>query len=257
MINSVRSLFIGHGAPTLAVSTHPVTAFLRALGTQLAAPRAVVVISPHRMAGRFGIGVAPRFEAWHDFQGFPEALYKIQYAPPGDPDLARAIARKLEAAGISCELSGDARIDHGIWVPLRLLWPDCQIPVIPLAPLGTNPRAHYELGKALRRACDGDTLIMGSGSITHNFSDLDFGNEFAPPDTWAQEFDQWIAQSIESGASDNLLNYRTLAPHASRAHPSEEHLMPLFVAMGAGAQGQRIFRGFSHSNLSLSAFAFQ
>lgn len=250
----VRSLFLGHGAPTLALSAHPAAQALRGLGPHLPPPRAVVVVSPHRQARTFEAGDAPRFEAWHDFGGFPQALYDLRYAPPGDPALANRVSSLIRDAGLPASRSADARIDHGIWVPLRLMWPEAEIRVVPVAQTLDGPEAHLALGRALRPLTDEGVLIIGSGSITHNLGDLDHGDEFAPPAPWAQDFDDWIAAHLHDPAT--LVRYREQAPKARHAHPTEEHLLPLFVAVGAGGAPHPLFRGFSHATLSLSAYAF-
>jgi 4,5-DOPA dioxygenase extradiol len=252
-----RSLFIGHGAPTLAISTHPATDALRALGTRLPRPRAAIVVSPHREAPVFAPGGAAGFQAWHDFRGFPRELYDIRYAPAGDPQLAERVARMLSEAGLTAKVSDDARIDHGIWVPLRLLWPQADVPVVPIAQTGEGPAAHLALGRALRPLTDEGYLVIGSGSITHNLGDVVFHDEYAAPPDWARAFDDWIAQRLADGDLDALVDYRARAPHALHTHPTEEHLLPLFVAAGAGGTAETLYRGFSYGTVSLSAYAFQ
>lgn len=251
-----RSLFLGHGAPTLALSTHPATDSMRALGQRLHPPRAVIVASPHRQARGFDVGGAARFAAWHDFSGFPAELYELRYAPPGEPSLAARVARTLTAAGLASQVSADARIDHGIWVPLRLMWPDADIPVVPVAITRAGPAEHLALGRALQSFADEGLLVVGSGSITHNLGEVDRWNEDGPVRDWAQAFDDWIAQQLDAGDEDALLHYRERAPQAVHAHPTDEHLMPLFVAMGAGGAAAPMFRGFSYGTVSLSSYAF-
>ena len=161
-----HSLFLGHGAPTLAVSDHPATDAMRVLGHRLARPRALIVVSPHRYASGFDVGAGARFTAWHDFRGFPPELYELRYAPPGDPDLAAEISAAIRAAGLPSQLSDDTRIDHGIWVPLRLMWPDADVPVIPVASNRSGPAPHLALGRALRPFAEAGCLVIGTGSIT-------------------------------------------------------------------------------------------
>lgn len=252
-----RSLFLGHGAPTLALSPHPANAFLRELGQRMARPQAVIVISPHREAARFEVGHASRFEAWHDFSGFDPALHALRYSPAGAPGLGARVLEQLRAAGLPAGASDDARIDHGLWVPLSLMWPDADVAVVPVAQLGRDPAAHLALGRALQPLAQDGVLVLGSGSITHNLRDLDRDDEMAGTAAWAGAFDDWIAARIAAGDVNALLDYRRQAPHAAHAHPSEDHLMPLFVALGAGSTGVPLYRGFSHGSLSLSAYAFQ
>lgn len=230
---------------------------MRQLGRTLDTPKAVVVVSPHRQARSFDPGVAPRFSAWHDFGGFAQELYTLQYGPPGDPALAARVVDLIGAAGLPSQTSGDARIDHGIWVPLRLMWPEAQIPVVPISQQMSGTAAHYALGQALRPLTEEGVLVIGSGSITHNLGDVVRWEEQAPPLAWALAFDGWIAEQIASGDINALLRYRELAPHAAHAHPSEEHLLPLFVALGAGTSGAPLHRSFSYGTISMASYAFQ
>jgi 4,5-DOPA dioxygenase extradiol len=252
-----RSLFLGHGAPTLATSSHPATRAMRALGARLGRPRAAIVVSPHRESAVFAPGGAARFNAWHDFRGFPRELYALRYEPPGDPELAARIERTLTSAGLDARVSDDARIDHGIWVPLRLIWPEADVPVVPIAQTGQGPAAHLALGRALRPLVDAGCVVIGSGSITHNLGDVVLQDEYAQVPAWAREFDDWIADQLARGDLEALVDYRARAPGATHAHPTEEHLLPLFVAAGAGGAAQALFRGFHYGTVSLSAYAFQ
>jgi 4,5-DOPA dioxygenase extradiol len=255
-LRSPRALFISHGAPTLALDKIPAHEFLIELGQRLPKPRAVVVVSPHWGAPIFAIKQDERYRAWHDFGGFPDELYQIQYAPPGNAALAARIAAHLQKAQIATRLVGDARLDHGVWVPLMLMYPNADVPVINVACLGRDPQVHYELGRVLNEAVDGDVLIIGSGSAVHNL------HELAAPGTaaasWATRFDDWLNERIEAGDHQALLNYRAQGPDAARAHPTEEHLMPLYVALGAGGgKGQALHRSFSYGNLSMACYGFE
>lgn len=252
----IRALFLGHGAPNLVLSTHPANRFLRELGARLPRPRAVIVVSPHRRAAGFDVGTAPAFHAWHDFSGFAAALYRLRYDVAGAPEIADQALRCIVAAGLPATAADDSRIDHGIWVPLSLIWPQAEVPVVPIASTGRDPGAHLALGRALRPLVAQGCLVIGSGSITHNLGDLDRLDELAPAQPWARAFDDWIAAGLEAGELDGLCDYREQAPRAAHAHPTEEHLLPLFVACGAGGPVQALYRGFSHANLSLSSYAF-
>ena len=251
-----HSLFLGHGAPTLALSAHPGARAMVELGQRLPRPSGVVVISPHRQATSFEVGTAAQFHAWHDFRGFAPELYELRYEPPGSPELAQILLQKIASAGLATRASDDARIDHGIWVPLRLMWPQADIPVVPVAITEAGPQAHLALGQALSGLAEQNVLVIGSGSITHNLRDLNFGEEFAAAYPWAQTFDDWIAGNLATGDTQSLCAYRTLAPQAAHAHPTEEHLMPLFVALGAGGRASPLYRGLSYGSVSLSAYAF-
>lgn len=252
-----RSLFVGHGAPTLALSAHPASGFLRALGHQLARPASVIVVSPHSASDRFDIKAPPRFETWHDFHGFPAALYRLTYNPPGDAALAERVQHALSAAGLATAHSADARLDHGAWVPMMLMWPQADVPAVQITIRGDGgPAAHWALGEALRPLLSDGTLLLGSGSVVHNLHDMD-PDEAAPSARWALQFSQWIHQRLLEDDRAALLDYRQRAPHAVRAHPHEDHLLPLFVAAGAGtAAARRLFDGTTYCSIGMDAYAF-
>lgn len=251
-----RALFISHGAPTLAQDKIPAHDFLIDLGRSLPQPSAVIVVSPHWIAPTFAVKQAERYRAWHDFGGFPDALYRIRYAPPGDSQLAARVAQQLQESGIATQRVDDARLDHGVWVPLLLMFPAADVPVINVASLGRDPRAHYELGRALATAVgDDDVLIVGSGGAVHNLRELDAPGTL--PEEWALQFDDWLADRLLENDREALLDYRRQAPNAARAHPTEDHLMPLFVALGAGHAGAQVLhRSFSYGNLSMACYGF-
>lgn len=251
----LRGLFVSHGAPTLALDPIPARQFLVDLGQRMPKPRAVVVVSPHWGAPIFAIKQDERYRAWHDFGGFPEELYQIRYAPPGNPALAERIAAHFQDSQIPTRLISDARLDHGVWVPLMLMYPEADVPIINVACLGRDPQVHYELGRALAGTLDDDVLVIGSGSAVHNLHEL--ASTGTPAASWATRFDDWLRERVEAGDHQGLLDYRARAPDAARAHPTEEHLMPLFVALGAGGgRGETLHRSFSYGNLSMACYGF-
>ena len=251
-----RSLFLSHGAPTLAISQHPANAFLRTLGQTLPKPRAAILVSPHWMADTYAVKSAPRYEAWHDFGGFPRALYELRYAPTGDAALAERVRRGLAAAGIATQRDDDPRIDHGVWVPLMLMWPEADVPLVQVAVAPGGPADYWQLGETLKTILgdDDDLLVIGSGSLVHNLRELDA--EFAPPTPWAQAFDGWISAQLAARDREMLVDYRRRAPSAARAHPTEEHLLPLFAAAAAGAAMTRLHESYAYGGLSMSAYGF-
>jgi 4,5-DOPA dioxygenase extradiol len=250
-----RALFISHGAPTLALDPIPAHDFLIALGRELPRPSAIVVVSPHWIAPQFAVKQAARYRAWHDFGGFPDALYQIRYAPPGDPQLAARIAQHLGQSHIATQLVDDTKLDHGVWVPLRLMYPDADIPVINVASLGRDPSTHFELGRALAEAVGDGVLIMGSGGAVHNLHEIAAPGTM--PEEWALRFDDWLADKLLENDREALLDYRRQAPDATRAHPTEDHLMPLYVALGASRTGAQVLhRSFSYGSLSMACFGF-
>lgn len=244
----------------LAVEASDAGRFLDGLGEGLPRPRAIVVASAHFMADTPSIGAAERPATVHDFGGFPEPLYRIRYPAPGDPDLAAAIAHRLAVAGLSPTLLPNHGIDHGVWVPLRRMYPQADIPVVSLSVAARRGAAHHlAVGRALAPLRDEGVLVIGSGGFVHNLGDLDWGHKDAPMPDWAAAFVVWMRKRLDAHDLDALLGWAQ-APHARRAHPTVEHLMPLFVALGAGGDGAAVrglHRSHEFGSLALDAFAFE
>jgi 4,5-DOPA dioxygenase extradiol len=253
-------VFVSHGAPTLALEENETVKFLRSLGAELGRPRAILCVSAHWGTHDVPtVSAAPEPETIHDFGGFPEALYRIRYPAKGAPDLAERAARLLVEAGIESQVSPDRGLDHGAWVPLMLMYPEADIPVTQLSVLPeAGPAFHFRLGQAIAPLRREGVLVLATGSATHNLSLI--GREGVTPE-WAAQFDDWLYRKITDGAVEELLNYRQLAPYSQLAHPTEEHLLPLFVAMGAGnagekARGQNLHRGWTMGSLSMATYSF-
>jgi len=253
------AVFVSHGAPTLALEQNDTVEFLRRLGGELGRPEAILCVSAHWNTDKPALSAAERPETIHDFGGFPEELYRIRYPAPGAPQLAGRVSELLEGAGFACTVSNTRGLDHGAWVPLRHIYPEADIPVTQLSLQPTlGPGHHFEIGKALAPLRGEGVLILATGSATHNLGRIGRGE--VPPE-WAREFDGWLYEKIKAGALEELFNYRRLAPHASVAHPTDEHLLPLFVALGAGlegseARGQSLHRGWTYGSLSMAAYSF-
>jgi 4,5-DOPA dioxygenase extradiol len=257
--NALPAVFVSHGAPTLAVEQNDTVEFLKRLGGVLGRPQSILCVSAHWSTDAPAVSGAERPETIHDFGGFSEELYRIRYPAPGAPNLAARVGELLGKAGLAYTVSPTRGLDHGAWVPLRLVYPEADVPVTQLSVqplLGT--KHHFRLGRALAPLRDEGVLILATGSATHNLSLIGRGG--APP-AWALEFDEWLYRKIADGALEELLDYRRLAPHASVAHPTDEHLLPLFVAMGAGsgdfkARGRSLHRGWTWGSLSMAAYGF-
>lgn len=251
------ALFVSHGAPSLVLEDVPARAFLAGLFGRLPQrPRAILAVSAHWETARPALTAAPRQRAWHDFRGFPEALYRLDYAPPGDPALAEAIADRLAHHGLAADLDAGRPLDHGAWVPLLLAAPAAEIPVVQLS---VQPRLgaghHAEVGRALAPLRDDGVLILASGALTHDLGNLAIGSDAAP--AYVTACADWLADAVTAGRGSDLLAWRRLAPDAVRNHPTDEHLLPLFVAMGAGGlPGRRLHQSVSHGTLRMDAFAF-
>lgn len=252
----MRSLFISHGAPTLATSRHPANTFLRDLGRRLRKPRAVVVVSPHWMTQGFPVKSVERHRTWHDFGGFPAELYALDYPAPGDPALAEQVHAAIAAAGLPTAIDPSPQLDHGVWVPMMLIWPELDVPLVQVSTSTGDAAAHWALGMALRPLLDAnpELLLIGSGSLVHNLREL--GPEDSPVPDWVATFDRWVGERLLAGDREALLDYRAQAPHAVRAHPTDDHLMPLFTAAAAGGAAERLHTSGSYNGLSMSAFGF-
>jgi 4,5-DOPA dioxygenase extradiol len=255
------SLFISHGSPMLALDRTPAHAFLLNLGKTLPRPAAILVASAHwESTGGPAVSLAPHPETIHDFGGFPKPLYDIEYPAAGAPAVAEHAARLLAQEGFDVKASHSRGLDHGAWVPLRLMYPDAEFPVFQVSVMrDAAPAEHERMGRALAALREEGVLIIGSGSLTHNLSEFRGQGVNAPVPAWASEFGAWMHAMLENGRRDALLDYRRQAPHAERNHPSEEHLLPLFVAMGAAgerARAERIHASFEYGVLAMDVYAF-
>ena len=254
------TLFVSHGAPNLILRDDANCRFFRSLGSSLNRPAAIVCISAHwdteaPMAG--GAGLPPTI---HDFYGFEDELYQIRYPCPGEPKLAGRIAGLLSGAAGSCVVSEHRGIDHGAWVPLGLMFPQADIPVLQVSiQTSRDTRHHYRIGEALAPLRSENVLIIGSGGATHNLREFGRYPIDSPPVAYAGAFDDWLADRIEQCAVEDLLDYRTLAPDARRNHPSEDHFLPLFAPLGAAGRknaGRRIHHRIEYGILSMAAFSW-
>ncbi|MDA8384070.1 MAG: class III extradiol ring-cleavage dioxygenase [Betaproteobacteria bacterium] len=255
------TLFISHGSPLIAVEDRPSSRFLAQWGGTLGRPSAILVVSAHwQTHGQAAVSLAPRPETIHDFHGFPDPLYDLAYPAPGAVDCAMEAARLLEAAGFGVTRNPSRGLDHGAWVPLALMYPGADLPVAQLSLIRDAQAAdHYRLGAALQPLRKAGVLIVGSGALTHNLHELSGAPVDPPAPAWAVAFAEWVAHRVDERDVAALLDYRRAAPHAARAHPTEEHLMPLFVALGAAGRdfvGERAFQGYEHGALAMDDYLF-
>lgn len=255
----MSSLFLSHGAPDLPLSDCPARNFLSQLGQQYAKPAAVLAISPHWMTSVPTLSTAPKMNAIHDFGGFPQALYQLRYDAPGlSIELQAAIATHLRSAHMPMATDPARGLDHGAWVPLLLMYPKADVPVAQLSlPAHWQPEQLLALGEAIAPLQSKGVLIVASGSATHNL--LKFGDRAfdAPPPKWVTTFEQWLVEAVEQGSTERLLNFST-APCAKENHPTPEHLLPLFIAIGAAGDraGKLLHRSYTYGIFSMASFSF-
>lgn len=257
-MTNLPSLYISHGSPMTALQPGLTGTRLTELAGTLPKPKAIVMASAHWLSHRPRVGTAMAPDTIHDFRGFPAALYELRYPAPGAPVLAARVMQLL--AELAPVADPERGLDHGAWVPLRLLYPDADIPVVPISiqpELG--PAHHYALGRALAPLRDEGVLVIGSGSITHNLHDLGAGYSAERQAPYVKPFIDWIQQKLASSDVEALFDYRRQAPFAERAHPTDEHLLPLFVALGAAgarAHAQRIDAGIDMGLLAMDIYRF-
>jgi 4,5-DOPA dioxygenase extradiol len=260
MKTRLPALFLSHGSPMHAVQPGAAGAAWTALGRRLPRPRAVLVASAHWETSVPMLTGSRRPETIHDFGGFPPELYRLTYAAPGAPEVAAQAVALLKDAGIAAGVDGCRGLDHGAWVPLRWMYPDADVPVVQLSlqpALGTAH--HLRLGRALAALADDDVLVIGSGHMTHNLRDWMANPRRHEPLRYAAAFAEWVGERLRARDGDALLAYREQAPEAVRAHPTEEHFLPLFVAWGAAGSdpdAQRVADGFEAGALAMDAFVF-
>ena len=256
-MQAIPPIFISHGSPLLMLEPGRAGPAWQALARELPRPRAILAVSAHWTTRAPAVSAATQPATIHDFYGFPQALYALDYPAPGAADLAAMVVELLP--GI--EVDRQRGLDHGAWSPLRFMYPAADIPVIQLAVMPqADAEAHYRLGQALRMLTRRGVLILASGGLTHNLRDLvaDAADEGAVL-PYVAEFRDWFVAALQRRDLSALFDWHRQAPHAARAHPSPEHLLPLFVALGAAGDQAELRSAFSDCQLgalALDAFAF-
>ena len=235
--------------------------FLTRLGGELGKPEAIVIASAHWEAPRLAFTTADRLPTIHDFGGVPQALFDCRYEPPGAPDAVGKAAALLRGAGLTAYAEPRRGVDHGTWVPLMLMYPAADVPVAQISvetPLG--PGHQLAIGRALAPLREQGVLVVGSGNITHNLREMNRAEPDGDGHDWVVEFGDWVKDALDSGRIDDLVDWKNSAPHARRSHPSDEHFLPLFTALGAGgpdARAERIHSSYSYGSLAMDMYAFR
>lgn len=245
---TLPTVFLSHGSPMHAVQAGRAGAVWADLGKRLPRPAAILIASAHWETELPMLATSRSPETIHDFGGFPQELYRIKYAATGAPDVAARALDLLKQAGFVATPNGCRGLDHGAWVPLLKMYPAADVPAAQISvqpPLG--PDHHLRLGAALAALARENVLVLGSGHMTHNLRDWmttlqgrnrDVADGAAAP--YVEQFRSWVDARLQADDRAELARYRELAPHAQRAHPTDEHFLPLFVALGAAGAAPRV-----------------
>lgn len=261
MSSKLPVVFITHGSPMLAIEPGQTGPLLSKLGQQLSKQdiKAILVISAHWLTREQAmLTAAKQLTTIHDFGGFPNALYQLQYPAKGAPEIAGQIQQQLQQLGVNVGLDTQRGLDHGAWVPLQYLFPDAQIPVIELSiPWPMDAQKAVEFGLTLKSLRDNGILIIASGSMTHNLYDV--GYDDAIEANYIKPFVNWVGEVIKNHDLNALANYRTLAPYAQQAHPTDEHFLPLIIALASSDATDQITEldaGITYQALSMNNYVF-
>jgi 4,5-DOPA dioxygenase extradiol len=259
MTAKMPAVFLSHGSPLLTLEQGPARDFLDSLQDILPRPKAILAVSAHWETHDPAVSLAKEPETIHDFYGFPKALYEQLYPAPGAPEMAERAAGLLEEAGFQVTRDLTRGFDHGAWMPLYLGLPKAEIPMAQLSiQPEKDPAYHAKLGEALKPLREEGVLILATGAMTHNLREIDRHDIRGATPGWAEAFADWMAEKTAAGDREALLSYRRQAPEAARAHPTDEHLLPFYVALGAGdsAKGRVLHRSFTYGSIAMDAYAF-
>lgn len=230
-------LFLGHGSPMNAIEDNAWRRSWQALGRRLPRPKAILCISAHWETQGVYVGSAAHPETIHDFRGFPKALFDVRYPAPGSPELAHRVAELVRTPRV--HFDSHRGLDHGVWSVLQPMYPEADIPVVPLSLSSLQPGAwHYDLARQLDPLRDEGVLVVGSGNIVHNLRYWRMGQD--EPLDWAQRFDEDIAARIAEGHHEGMMGYETLGPDALLAVPTPEHYLPLLYVLGLQRDGDAV-----------------
>lgn len=254
------SLYISHGSPALMMMDNSTTNFLKELSSKFDKPKYILVISAHWITNNLKILYKESPSTMYDFYNFPKELYELLYKAKSDLEKSDEIVSLLKNSGFNVEKDSlRGGFDHGVWSPLSFLYPNADIPVLQLSlPLNYDSQELFKLGKTLKELRE-DTLIIASGSMTHNLADINWDENSTAVKPYAIEFRDWIVNKIEVGDVDSLINYKLKAPYLRQNHPSEEHLLPLFVALGSSTNhiGKSLHNKYMYGNQSMDTIIFK
>jgi 4,5-DOPA dioxygenase extradiol len=255
---TLPSLFLAHGAPDLVLTEHPTRRFLEGVGSALPRPLGILVVSAHWEALRPTVTSAVAPSTVHDFSGWPQPLYALRYPARTSAALVARVGQLMRGAGLPLDEDPRQGYDHGAWVPLMLSHPQADVPVVQMSlELDADARRHFRIGEALAALRDEGVLVVGSGATVHNLGTM--APEGSPPPAFAAAFDRWLEAHLEARDLDALLSFPAAPPEARIAHPTSEHFLPLYVALGAGWAGgrSRVLHGsYSYGSIGMACHAF-
>jgi 4,5-DOPA dioxygenase extradiol len=257
-MTALPSVFLSHGSPMHALEPGAAGEAWKALGRRLPRPRAILISSAHWETSLPMLTGSAKPETIHDFYNFPEPLYRLRYPAPGAPEVAQRAQELLKQAGFAASIDGARGLDHGAWAPLLYAYSEADVPVVQISVQpALGPRHHFNVGRALGKLAEEEVLIVGSGHMTHNLRDWARGG--GKPEPYAREFAEWVNEKLERRDVESLVEYRSRAPHGVRAHPTDEHFLPLFFALGAArehARPERIYDAVDAGVLAMDAYVF-
>jgi len=261
MPNLLNTLFVPHGSPTFALDPGAAGAAMRDVIGLFAKPRAIIVVSAHWDTAVPTVSTASQLETIYDFYGFPEALYTIKYPAVGSPEGAQEVVQALKKRFAQVNTDATRGLDHGAWSPLRHMFPKADVPIIPVSIQSHAGTAHaLALGEALEELTHQGFLVIGSGNITHNLGDFRLAAmQSGHTPAYVEGFANWVETQMSGKHWQQLLDYRLHSPEGVRSHPSEDHFLPLFVALGAAgkaASAKAFFRGISNHVIAMDGYSF-
>jgi 4,5-DOPA dioxygenase extradiol len=258
------TLFISHGPPDLLVTDCPSQKFLQMLGKKMPAPSGIIVVSAHWQCDQLTISNNEWPRTVYDFgPGFNEALYRMDYPAHGSSEIVDEIQDCLNRQSIDSQIVHDQGLDHGAWIPLKLMYPKADIPIVQISLMKEeSATTHWRTGRALASLRLKNYLLIGSGSITHNLKDamesFTTKEAIATPD-YATTFCQWLDRQVQTRRIEQLLDWLNMAPESRRVHPTDEHFLPFFFALGAAGpdwQGKLEHQSFLYSTIGMGAYSF-
>lgn len=250
-LKSMPALFLGHGNPMLAIEPNHYAEVWQQLGQSLPRPRAILMVSAHWYTRGTGITAMAQPRTIHDFGGFPQALFEVQYPASGDPQLAQQIQQLL--APLPVALDQRWGLDHGCWALLKHMYPAADVPVLQLSiDAGQPPAFHYQLGQQLAALRQQGVMLIGSGNVVHNLGMVEFGDD-VPALPWAIEYEVWAKSQIQQGKHAPLIDYLNSHPAARLASPSPDHYLPLLYILGAQLPGDVV--SFPVEGIDLAAIS--